>query len=293
MSQRDAVVERFISKDRNVLLAKADFGRLFRAYLEHSRAWVGDPDGLILIMMRQALAAAALYLTCRPTDENTAWTINFPEPPLNIFVTCDASAGRVVGRYYTDHVKAEPETRLIVQAVRRTGEPQLSILAVTGFDILSIFEQYYTQSEQLTVRFFELEEDRFYMVMALPDIDEAWLHDLTRDEVLALLEEETTQKIEERPVQFACGCSAERLAVVTGKMFAGRLDELFGDDAQLEAHCPQCGRAYELTRAQLEAQAAPGAGQGPETAAGETSAGETGTHKKAQPPGDEPQDGVV
>jgi len=140
--------------------------------------------------------------------------------------------------------------------VRRTGEPQLSIIAVKGFDILDIFEQYYDQSEQLPVRFFELGGDRYLMVMALPDADQSWLREVSRDEALRVIEEPTTRRIEQRAIRFACSCTLERIVGVMAQMFGQRIEELFGEDSQVEVHCPQCGRSYELTRQRLAAEAA-------------------------------------
>ncbi len=257
MTESQANVRRYISKDRNVLLARADFRPVYADYLEHAAQWVGEPDGLVYTMMRQGLAAAGLYLTCRPLDENTAWTINFPEPPLNIFVSCDASSNRVVGRHFSEHVKAEADTRLIVQAVRRRGEPSMSILSVKGFDILDIFEQYYAQSEQLPVRFFELGETEFFMVMALPDVDEEWVRAISQDDSMAILEEPGTSLIEERPIAFACSCDRPRVLHMIGQIFKGKLDELFGEDETAEVQCPRCGKAYQIERENLSDQDAP------------------------------------
>ena len=229
-----AEVQRFISRERNLLLARADFRPVFEEYVAHSRTWVGDPQGLVLKMMRQGLAAAGLYLTCRPRDETTAWTINLPEPPLNIFVTCDAGAGTVVGRYFTEHVKAAPHNRLIVQTVRSTGEPQLSAIEVHGFDVLRIFEEYYDQSEQLPVRFFELGNGDYLMLVALPGIDEPWLRALTPAEAAALLAAPDTSLIERRPVRFACVCSPEKIHEIVAGVFRGKADELFGDQPSVE-----------------------------------------------------------
>lgn len=257
MTESQANVRRYISKDRNVLLARADFGSIYADYLKHTARWVGEPDGLVYTMMRQGLAAAGLYLTCRPLDENTAWTINFPEPPLNIFVTCDASTNRVVGRHFSENIKAEADTRLIVQAVRRRGEPSVSILSVKGFDVLDIFEQYYAQSEQLSVRFFELGETDFFMVMALPDVDEEWVRAASRDDSVAVLEEPGTALIEERSISFACSCDRRRVVHLIGRIFKGKLDELFGEDGKAEVQCPRCGEAYEIEREDLADQDKP------------------------------------
>ena len=245
-------VERFLSRERECLIARADFAPLFAAYLEHSRKWVGDPQPLVRLMMAQGLAASGLYLTCRPRDENTAWTLNLPEPPLNLFLTADAATGKVVGRYFEENVKATGGARFYVQAVRRSGKPHMSVVGVKGFDVLSIFEQYYVQSEQATARFFSLDGESYVMLMALPGVDEAWLRDMDCAEAMALLAVPETQLIERRTVSFGCRCNRDTIVRIVKSMFAGRAEELFGDDGEVEMQCPRCGRSYDVARRAFE-----------------------------------------
>lgn len=241
-------------RERNFLIARGHFSPIFEDYLEHSRKWVGNPDGLILTMMKQALAAAGLYLTFRTLDENTAWTINFAEPPINIFVTSDASTGKVVGRYFEENVKTVDHNRIFVQAIRNIGKPQMSAVRVKGFDILGIFGQYYEQSEQLPARFFEFGNDEYMMLNALPDIDEPWLMSISGQESMKLLRSAEVRMIEERTVTFGCMCDREKVFGVVHSMFAGKQAELFGEDAEVQVRCPRCGRSYCMTREDFERQ---------------------------------------
>ncbi len=241
-------VNRWLLPARDLLVARGDFGPLFEAYVEHSRRWVGDPDGLVATMMRQGLAAAGLYLTFRALDENTAWTINFAEPPLNIFITSDAKTGKVVGRYFDQHVKTVDYNRIFVQSVRNVGRPQQSSVRVKGFDVLSIFEQYYALSEQSAARFFELGEHRFMMLSALPDADDAWLESLTTTEAASLLQAEECREIEGRKVSFGCSCDQQIVFKTVSSIFADKEAELFGEDDEVEVSCPRCGIAYTMSR---------------------------------------------
>jgi molecular chaperone Hsp33 len=245
-------IDRYTSREHNVLAARGEFTSLFAAYRGHARRWVGEPDGLAYTMMRQGLAAAALYLTCRPRDEQTAWTLNLPEPPLNVFFAADAGRGRVVGRYYTEHVNATAHSRLFVQIARSRGEPHQSFIEVTGFDVLAILEQYYARSEQAGARFFELPDDTFIMLMALPGIDEEWLKALSPDEASAFVAGPQVSLIEQREVVFECACDEARILEIIAGIFHGKLDELFGGEGVAEVTCPRCGRAFDITRAALE-----------------------------------------
>jgi hypothetical protein len=249
---REAVIHRYMSREHNLLAARGVFTPLFDDFLAHSRRWVGEPDGLVMTMMRQGLAAAALYLTCRPNDEQTAWTFNFPEPPLNLFVTADAGRGTVVGRYFDRDVHATEHNRLFVQTVRRIGEPYLSAIEVHGFDLLLILEAYYEQSEQATARFFEYDGDEFVMLMALPGIDEPWLRGLSMGQARELLSAPGMRLIEKRPVAFGCTCDDARILEIMRGMFSDRPEELFGDEVKVEVNCPRCGRAYQIARAAFD-----------------------------------------
>ncbi|MBD3236762.1 MAG: hypothetical protein GF330_08670 [Candidatus Eisenbacteria bacterium] len=248
----DVRIERFTAAERNVLAARGLFGPLFEAYLAHSAAWVGQPDGLVRVMMQQGLAAAALYLTCRPADEETAWTVNFAEPPLNLFLAASGRAGSVVGRYYDEHVETAESNRLFVQTTRRIGKPHTSVIEVRGLDVLLILEQYYAQSEQTTTRFLEGEGEEFVMLMALPGIDDAWLRQLPREEGLSFAQWSDVHRIEERIVRFGCLCDEERIVEVVTGIFREKREELFQGESEVEVRCPRCGRAYRLSREAFE-----------------------------------------
>jgi hypothetical protein len=252
---RDVEISRFLLREQNLLAARGVFTPLFEDYLAHTRRWVGEPDGLIRVMMRQGLAAAALYLTCRPNDEQTAWTYNFPEPPLNLFITADAHRGHVAGRFFDRDVRATEHSRLFVQTARSIGEPHLSAIEVRGFDLLAILERYYEQSEQATARFFEYDGDGFVMLMALPGIDEGRLRGLTREDAARLLDGPDARRIEVRPVGFACACDETRILEIMAGIFRDTPEELFRGDAQVEARCPRCGQAYQIGRAAFDAAA--------------------------------------
>jgi len=134
-------------------------------------------------MMRQGLGAAALYLAFRPHDEAVGFTLNFRTPPINIFITGDGAASTVTGRAFTEGVRTAETSRLFVQS-QRPGQDQIqSLVEVEGLDVLDVFEQYYSRSEQAPARFFELSDDHFISIMSLPDSDVDWLQGLDREQL--------------------------------------------------------------------------------------------------------------
>lgn len=171
--------------------------------------------------MQHGLAAAGLYLTFRALDENTAWTVNFSEPPLNIFITTDSRAGTVTGRYFGEHVATVDHNRIFVQSVRNIGQPQLSSVEVKSFDMLSIFEQYFARSEQWPARFFAGQSDTYTMLSALPGVDMDWISGVTAADLPAFFAASELRTLEERVVTFACRCDERRVHKVVRALFAG------------------------------------------------------------------------
>lgn len=252
-------VERHLLRSHELLIARGSFGPLIAEYVAHSRRWVGEPTGMVLQLMRHGLAAAGLYLTFRAHDENTAWTVNFAEPPLNIFITTDSRAGTVTGRYFEEHVATVDHTRMFVQSVRNVGQPQLSSVEVKGFDMLSIFEQYFARSEQWPARFFAGQNDTYTMLSALPGVDLAWIGGVTAADLPALFAATDLRTLEERIVVFACRCDEQRIHKVVRALFKGRMEELFRGEERVEVQCPRCGHAYWMTRTDFAGGVPPGA----------------------------------
>lgn len=241
-----AVIRRRQHRGRNVLLADGQFGAFFEAYLQHARTWATDLDGLIEVMMRQGLAALSLHLANRPRDETVGMTLNFRQPPLNLFLTGDAAELAVTGRAFVGNVRTAEQSRCFVQTSRPRGEPTQSTIEIHGLDVLEIFEQYYARSEQHPARFFELHSDAFLMVLAFPGADPDWIASLTLDEARGLLDDASS--IDTRTVRFHCGCNPDRMISAMKSIFPDNPDELFEGEPQLETFCPRCGRRWWIKR---------------------------------------------
>ncbi len=85
-------------RNRNALLARADFGELFVDYYLHLGAHGLRLEPAIDALFKRALAAFTLHCASRPRNELTAWTVNFQEPLLNLFLAGDNGTGAVTGR---------------------------------------------------------------------------------------------------------------------------------------------------------------------------------------------------
>lgn len=249
----DACIHRFMDDGHSALIAHADFSLLIDAYLAHAKRWGQSPDPLLTIMMSQGLAAAALYLSCRPRDEVVGWTISIQRPALNLFLTGDAGENAVAGRGFTEGVQAAESNRLFVQSSRPGLGVHQSMLEVEGLDVLGIFDQYYERSVQSPARFFDYDNGEYAMVLGLPGADEEWMAGLQREALRTHLEG-GIRPLDQQTFRFRCGCRPERMHEVLRAAYAGDADSLFQDDPTIEVECPRCGHRWEVTRSQFEAE---------------------------------------
>ena len=246
-----ATVKRYVDDEHVSLFVRGHFGAMFKAYCDHVRLWQELPDGLSLVMMRQALGAASLHLSCRPTDETTAWTLNVKTPPLNLFVTGDAAGCNVTGRVFTEGVETAGSSRLFVESRRARGEPYRSVIDVTGLDVLDIFEQFSRRSDQNHARYFELEQDDYLMVVGFPGSSGEWLQSLERGTAAARYRELPTL-LDQKTFWFKCGCHFDRILEVVRQLYGDRPEELFRGESHVDVFCPRCGRRWALARERFD-----------------------------------------
>lgn len=246
-------VRTYFVRSRNVLLARASFSELFVDYYLHLADQGLHPERQHDAMFKRALAAFTLHCASRPWNELTAWTINFQQPLVNLFLTGDNSTGAVTGRVFADRVKELPENLFYADVVRGNQPKRRSTVTFEGADPIAAAEKFYTQSEQRLARYFQIAEEEFVMVTEHPDCDLAWLRGLTVDDVRALDTAETLALMERRIYRWHCGCNQERMMEVLAPTMRQDPEELFGDEPKLEMRCPRCGARYAITREGLEA----------------------------------------
>ena len=242
------VIRRVIDDASDVILAFGDFGGFHAAYSDHVRLWSIAPDPLGEVMMKQALAGAALYLSCRPRDETVAWTLNIQKPPTNVFFTGSSDGAAVTGRVFSEGVQTAAESRLFVETSRPRMSALRSVIDVVGLDVLEILEAYSRQSDQSRSRYLELGGDRYFMATSLPGTTGAshWLDGLTPEIATKAIGD--FRVLDERTFWFQCGCDFDRMVEVIRGIYKDAIDELFGDDDSVEVGCPRCGRNWRLGR---------------------------------------------
>ncbi len=246
-------VETVFVRTRNVLLARAEFGDLFVDYYLHLGAHQIRPSPAADALFKRALAAFVLHCASRPRNELIAWTINFQQPLLNVFLIGDNETGAVAGRVFEEDVKELPENLFYADVVRPGYPKRRSTVSFAGADPVAGAERFYAQSEQRLARYFQLAEEGWAMVTEHPDCDLRWLRDLTLDEMRRLDRDETLVPVEQRVYRWHCGCNQERMLEVLAPTMRHDPAELFGGDEKIEIRCPRCGARYTITREALEA----------------------------------------
>ncbi len=246
-------VRTYFVRDRNALLARAEFGELFVDYYLHlgsNQMKVAPEHDLIF---KRALAAFTLHSASRPWSELTAWTLNFQAPLVNVFLTGDNETGAVTGRVFDENVKVGADNLFFADVVRGAQPKRRSAVTFEGADPLRAAEMFYAQSEQRGARYFQLGEEDFAMITEHPDCDLAWFKALTPERVQALDQEETLALMERRIYRWHCGCNQERMMEVLAPTMRQDPEALFSSDPKIEIRCPRCGARHAITRESLEA----------------------------------------
>lgn len=240
-------------RNRNALVARADFGELFVDYYLHLSAneirVAPEHDALF----KRALAAFTLHSASRPWNEMTAWTINVQQPLVNLFLTGDNETGAVTGRVFDENVKEGPENLFFSDVVRGGQPKRRSAVTFEGADPITAVENFYAQSEQRGARYFQLGEEEFALVTEHPDCDLGWFRALTPAQVRTLDQEETLSLLERRIYRWHCGCNQQRMMEVLAPTMKHDPEGLFGDEQKIEIRCPRCGARHMITREGLEA----------------------------------------
>jgi molecular chaperone Hsp33 len=241
-------------RHRNAMLVRADCGPLFTDYYLHladqKLRYTPEQDALF----KHALASFALHCANRPLNEHVAWTLNFQEPRLNVFLAGDNEDCTVVGRIFTENVKEAAENVFYCDTVPRRGaEKRRSVVHFQGGDVFKAVQAYYATSEQRPVRAFDLGEDHYAMLVSHPDCDLPWFNTVDLAGIKALEKTETLARIDRRLYRWSCGCTDQKILGAIAPAFRSDPEGLFGAGETIHVHCPRCAAAHTLTREAMEA----------------------------------------
>ncbi len=246
-------VRSYFVRYRNALAVSADLSPAYVDYYLHLMDQGIQHEPELDRRLKDALAAIVLHAVTRPRMETHAWTLNFQNPLMNLFVTASNPQGNLTGRIFTDGVREASRGLFGSQVTMLGHEPRTSTIEIQSSEIFPNVERFYAQSEQRRAKIFALGEEEFMMVSAQPDCDEEWLDRLDLQLARSLDEDEELALLEERHFQFECGCSLERIFPALAPIARQGLDALFQGDEAITVSCPRCAAKWRLTREQLEA----------------------------------------
>lgn len=167
----------------------------------------------------------------------------------------------------------------------RNGKPYQGIVSLNGDGLASSLDDYFAQSEQLPTRIqlvADGERAAGFLLQQLPAtsttatatasatdnkaVEPAWEHlsqmaatvkaqellNLPREELLhRLYHQEVVRLHPEKPVQFQCTCSRQRLAEVLVSLGREELDSIIEEKGLVEVNCEFCNLFYRFNRADV------------------------------------------
>ena len=249
-------VRTYFVRGRNALVARADFSGLYVDYYLHLAQHAIRPAPAHDDMLKEALAALTLHCASRPVNESCAWTINFQNPLLNLFVAGDNAHHAVVGQIFTENIKTADANLFLSDVLRPGHQPRRSAVQFEGAGPFRAVETYYRQSEQRPARYFSHSDEDYVMVSAQPGCDLDWLASLDDAAIRTLDKTETLSLLEERPYRWQCGCNETRILEILEPHMRQDASGLFENEDALRIHCPRCGARYHVTRETMEAHVA-------------------------------------
>ena len=244
----------YFVRERNALLVRGNFGPLYMDYYLHWMQHGIQLDPAHDAILKEAVAALTLHMASKPHDEVHAWTINFQNPLLNLFVTGDNGLGSVTGRVWNDDVRPlENGLFCAERTTRPSGKSHRSTTSLRpGSSPFRAAEEFYQQSEQRCARILRYSDEDFVMITAQPDCDIEWLMDLSEADLRNLDDEEELSLLETRQYHFDCGCSAEKIIPRFSGLSDADRNEIFGDDDSIRIACPRCGAKIDITREEFD-----------------------------------------
>lgn len=163
--------------------------------------------------------------------------------------------------------------QLVLTIQPKNGKPYRGIVMLDGNSLASSIGAYFAQSEQLETRLWlhsDGQRASGFLLQQLPgdDNSEQWQHlshmasTLTQEELLnlpretvlyRLYHEESVRLHPEKPVQFQCTCTRERLEHALISLGEAELRDIIEEKSVIDANCEFCNRFYSFTAADVDA----------------------------------------
>jgi len=245
-------VQTHFVRTRFALVARAQMSSLFVDHYLHLADLGIQIPGRADSQLKDLLAAISLHGAATPRDHTTAWTLSFQHPPLNLFAAVNNREGTIIGRAFTNDIRASPSQLFYSQVSRPNSDLATSTIDFEGDQVFRAVEAFYLRSEQRLARFFELEDEGMALVVAQPDCDLDWLDQLDESALRSIDQDEELGHLESRYYNYTCGCTEDRLLRLLAPQASADIEALFEGDPAIRVSCPRCGATRTLTRAAME-----------------------------------------
>lgn len=209
--------------------------------------------------LKELIACFAIHLSARTSRETHAWTVHIvADEPYSLFVTGNTgdidqsgvAKGYIVGHILTDHIRHTDVNSIHAQFSNR-GQAFTSMVRCDTPEIPRMVEQFYAQSEQHPLRI-EMSDcsDTAIGLVALPEYDEEWIASVEIQHA-ANSSEVVRSPMRTCEFSFSCDCSPDKLIPFFRSLSQASLEELYGEDEELQITCPRCGRQFEIKRTEF------------------------------------------
>jgi molecular chaperone Hsp33 len=244
---------------REGLLVRIDMSDYLIDYYLHRKDVAPDTKAEHDEKLKELIACFAIHLAARTARETHAWTVHIAAAePYSLFVTGNTgeideegvAKGYIVGHILTDHIRRTEVNSIHAQFTNR-GQTFTSLVQCDNSDIRKMVEQFYTQSEQHPLRIqLSTTSDTAVGLVALPEYDEEWIQSV---DLNYAAESSDVPRNPMRTCEFAfvCDCSPEKLMPFFRSLSQASLDELYGEDQELQISCPRCGKQFEIRRSEF------------------------------------------
>ena len=162
--------------------------------------------------------------------------------------------------------------QLVLTIQPRNGEPYRGIVMLDGNSLASSLEAYFKQSEQLETRLWlhsDGQRASGFLLQQLPGDENSsqWQHlshmaaTLTQEELLTLpretllyrlYHEESLRLHPQKPVQFQCTCSRERLENALVSLGEDELRDILKERSVIDVNCEFCNRFYSFSESDVD-----------------------------------------
>ena len=162
--------------------------------------------------------------------------------------------------------------QLVLTIQPRNGEPYRGIVMLDGNSLASSLEAYFKQSEQLETRLWlhsDGQRASGFLLQQLPGDGNSsqWQHlchmaaTLTQEELLTLpretllyrlYHEESLRLHPQKPVQFQCTCSRERLENALLSLGEDELRDILKERSVIDVNCEFCNRFYSFSEPDVD-----------------------------------------